>query len=56
MNHSDEQNGPFRDAKRAILKNGEIFSAILFELFTVRRAIGFLKRQKIPTQFFGNNS
>jgi len=34
MGHSGEQNEPFCDAKRLILKSGEIFSSFLFGFFT----------------------
>jgi len=35
MTHFDEQNGPFCQVKRPVLKNDEIFFAILFGFFTV---------------------
>jgi len=35
MIHFGEQNGPFCDAKRAILKNASVFARVLFGLFTV---------------------
>jgi len=52
MTHSGEQNGPFCDVKRAVLKTDKIFSALLFGFFTVSEAICALKRKKILPCFF----
>jgi len=35
MNHIEEQNGPFCDVKRPILKNVTVFVPILIDYFTV---------------------
>jgi len=43
MIHSEEQNGPFCEVKRAVLKNDSDFSSLLYELFTVSEAISLLK-------------
>jgi len=54
MNHFGEQNGPFCDAERLILKNGTTFLPVLFGFFTEKEWIGALKRRKICAGFFGN--
>jgi len=43
MIHFGEQNGPFSDAKRLVLKIGTIFSAILFLFFTEGMASVFVE-------------
>ena len=52
MIHFGEQNGPFCDVKRLILKTGMIFSLKMFGLFTVLEAILVLKSQKNRTGFW----
>jgi len=43
MIHFDEQNGPFRDVKWAILKNGKNFLAILSDSFIKTSASFFVE-------------
>ena len=43
MIHFGEQNGPFSDAKRLVLNDGKIFSAILFLFFTEGMASVFVE-------------
>ncbi|MBQ4023589.1 MAG: hypothetical protein II612_06275 [Prevotella sp.] len=52
MAHLVEQNGPFCDVKRAILKTDLDFSALLYELFTASEAFCLLKMKKNPAVFF----
>ena len=56
MSRFADQNGPFCDVKRLILKNALIFLSFLSVLFTVSERITPKKRSKILTRFFGNNS
>ena len=56
MAHSGEQNGPFCDVKRPILKKQMFFSAIRIELFSVLSVFLLQKRKKIPTGFFGKKN
>jgi hypothetical protein len=53
MNHFTEQNGPFRDVKRPILKNQSEFPPLLFGLFTIPSAFCLKKRAKNFAEFFG---
>jgi hypothetical protein len=43
MIHFGEQNGPFCDVKRLVLKNVGCFVAILYGFFTQKERIGLLK-------------
>ena len=53
MTHFDEQNGPFCDAKRPILKIRSVLAVKKDGLFAFSEAFGLLKRKKNPTGFFG---
>ena len=56
MSHFDEQNEPFCDAKRPVLKKQMIFFVGMFGFFTVPEPFSLLKRSKILAGFFGNFS
>jgi len=53
MIHFDEQNGPFCDAKRPILKIRSVLTVKKDGLFAFSEAFRLLKRKKNPTGFFG---
>ena len=53
MTHFDEQNGPFCDAKRPILKIRSVLTVKKDGLFAFSEAFGLLKRKKNLTGFFG---